>query len=298
MYRSMQQNNFIAYLQERFPPVTMLLFVILFFTVYSISSLSQEPESLNMTTFGGALAVISFFFRLRVFDEIKDYEIDTLNHPQRVLQSGRVTLRQLTIVAGVGILVELVWSIAMGTEAVVAWLVALGYSVLMRYEFFVGDWLRKRLLIYAVSHMLVMPLVIAWIWLAFSPVLTVPFIWLASLSLLAGFSFEIARKIHALSAERTTVDSYSKAIGYRFSIGLVLLLLLAGTAVQWRLLQLVSARDWAFVILSASYLLTLVVYLRSLVRIRETTLRKAELGVSLFMLISYVSIIIEANFNV
>ena len=290
-------RNLPAYLQERFPPVNMMLFAILFFTVFSVSSLSEGLSVQSGVVVGGVLAVISFFFRLRVFDEIKDYEIDAINHPQRVLQSGRVSVKQLIIIALLGTVVELSWSAGMGAEVLIAWLLAVGYSVLMRYEFFVGDWLRKWLLLYAVSHMLVMPLVIAWIWLAFSSTLNVHFFLLALLSLLAGFSFEIARKIHAPVAERATVDSYSKSVGYRFSIGLVLLLLLGGTAVQWHLLQVIAARDWAFVVLSLSYLITLVVYLRTLVNAQEATLRKAEVGVSLFMLISYVSIIIEASFQ-
>ena len=288
-------KNFVAYLRERFPPVNVMLFAILFLTVYSISRLSPEGHSLDIGRWVGVLAVISFFFRLRVFDEIKDYELDALNHPQRVLQSGRVTLRQLKAVALVGTAVELVWSVGMGSGVLVAWLTAVGYSLLMRYEFFVGDWLRKRLLIYAISHMLVMPLIIAWVWLAFRDTFSSSFFLLAALSLLAGFSFEIARKIHAPAAERATVDSYSKTVGYRFAIGLVLVLLLAGTAVQWQLLRDVSARSWAFVVLSLSYLVTLVVYLRNLMRPQEKALRKAELGVSLFMLISYISIIVEAN---
>ena len=265
----MMFKNLVAYFRERFPPVNMMLFAILFFTVYSISSLSEATPIGGFVVMGGVAAVISFFFRLRVFDEIKDYEIDALNHPHRVLQSGRVSLKQLKAIALIGTLVELSWSVWMGFEVLLVWLLAVGYSVLMRYEFFVGDWLRKRLLVYAISHMLVMPLVIAWVWIAFNYVLNAHFILLASLSLLAGFSFEIARKIHAPCAERATVDSYSKSIGYRFSIGLVLLLLLAGTAVQWQLLQVVSAHDWAFVVLSLSYLVTLMIYLRNLTNAHE-----------------------------
>lgn len=291
----MPLKNLVAYLQERFPPVNMLLFAILFFTVYSISSLSPASERLHGLAWGGVLAVISFFFRLRVFDEIKDYRIDALNHPQRVLQSGRVTLRQLISVALVGTVIELIWSVAMGPGAVLGWLVAVGYSLLMRYEFFVGHWLQERLLLYAASHMLVMPLVIAWVWLAFNPALNNGVGLLAALSLLAGFAFEVARKIHAPAAERATVDSYSKAIGYRTSIALVLLLLLAGAVVQGQLLLTVAARPWALVVLTGSFLLTLVVYVIALKSPREPLLRKAELGVSLFMLISYVTIIAEAN---
>ncbi len=293
----MHLKYFMAYLQERFPPVNMLLFAILFFTVYSISSLQAGHSTLDASALWGVWAVISFFFRLRVFDEIKDYEIDTLNHPHRVLQSGKVSLEQLKTIALAGAVAELSWSTWMGMDVLAAWLLAVGYSLLMRYEFFVGKWLKKRLLVYAFSHMLIMPFIIAWVWLAFSNVWDVDFFLLAALSLLAGFSFEIARKIHAPQAERPTVDSYSKAIGYRFSIILVLLLLLAGTAVQYSLLQRLSAGHWAFILIGLLYLVILWVYSKNLKNAHEKALRKAELGVSLFMLISYVSIIIVANFK-
>ena len=55
-------------------------------------------------------AVISFFFRLRVFDELKDYELDLQNHPQRVLQSGRITLRKLFRISLGGSVLEAAWS--------------------------------------------------------------------------------------------------------------------------------------------------------------------------------------------
>lgn len=109
--------------------------------------------------------------------------------------------------------------------------------MLMRYEFFVGHWLQKRRLLYAAWHMLV----IAWIWLASNPMLNDDVGRLAALSLLAGFAFEVARKIHAPAAERATVDSYSKAVGYRTSIVLVLL---AGAAVPGQLLRITELLSW------------------------------------------------------
>lgn len=70
-------KNLVAYFHERFPPVNMMLFIILFFTVYSISSLSEATPIGGFVMLGGVAVVTSFFFRLRVFDEIKDYEMDS-----------------------------------------------------------------------------------------------------------------------------------------------------------------------------------------------------------------------------
>lgn len=298
----MKARHFWAYLQERFPVVNMALFAILFLTVQSVAAIAApfdpHPPPPGWREGLGAAAVISFFFRLRVFDEIKDYALDAHNHPHRVLQSGRVTLRGLVRVSLAGGVLEALWSAHMGMPALATWLAAVAYSLLMRYEFFAGDYLKKRLLLYAFTHMLIMPLVIWWIWSAYAYWLVVAghLAVLALLSLLGGFSFEVARKIHAPGEERERVDSYSKSLGYAPAILTVLALLLAGVSVQGYLLYLLYAGWLPYLVIGGLYVLTLALYGLSLTRPREKTLKLAELLVSLFMLVSYVSIIIEANF--
>lgn len=293
--------NLLAYFRERFPVINMALFAILFLTVYSVADFynpGQDPSVLSLEVLWGIMAVISFFFRLRVFDEIKDYDLDVLNHPQRVLQSGRVSLRLLTKVSISGTILEILWSLYMGIPVFWCWLAAFGYSLLMRYEFFVGAYLKKRLLLYAFSHMLVMPLIILWVWSAFVPDMRMGsgFYLLAALSLLGGFSFELARKIHIKEAERSLVDSYSKSLGFPVAVLAVLLILLAGVATQLYLLSLMDAALWTYIMIVVLYLLTLFLYLYSFVKPGEKLLRTAEKFVSLFMLVSYLSIIIVVNF--
>ena len=291
----MALKNLPAYLNERFAPVNMILFAILFLTVFCVSQFGAEPlPSLTWVEAWGAVAVISFFYRLRVFDEHKDYAIDQVNHPDRVLQSGRITLRELTLVSGILTVAEAGWSVYMGGPVLGLWALAVGYSLLMRVEFFVGDWLKQRLTLYAITHMLIMPLIIAWLYRAYHASIGGSYWLLAALSLLAGFSFEVARKTHSADAERTTVDSYSKELGFRTSVATILLLLVVGTGVQYYLLSLLDARLWPYITLAVLMVGTLGLYLKNLRSPQESSLRKAELAVSLFMLISYVSIIIEA----
>jgi 4-hydroxybenzoate polyprenyltransferase len=289
----MNLRDFSAYLRERFPPVNMALFAILFLTVYAVARATQPAAS--ATDFGGRevlgiVATISFFFRLRVFDEIKDYASDVEHFPHRVLQSGRVTLGQLQRVAWVGLALEAVWSIWMGWPTLLAWALVVGYSLLMRYEFFVPGWLRPRLVLYAFTHLLIMPLIIGWVWSAYAaePLLSRPLLLLALLSLLGGLSFEVARKIKPAEAEREGVDSYSRSLGYAGAIVAVLLVLLAGVAVQTYLLRLLHTRYWPFWLMGGLYAVTLLVYLRSLTHPATKILKLAELLVSLFMLTSYV----------
>jgi hypothetical protein len=293
----MNLRSFAAYLAQRFPPVNMGLFAILFLTVWSVAGTAGTGPApvFSWREVGGVLATISFFFRLRVFDEIKDYATDAVNHPQRVLQSGGVTLKQLQVVAWLGAAGELAWAGSMGPASVGGWLLVVAYSLLMRYEFGASEFLKPRLVLYALSHMLIMPLLIGWLWVTYQPEWPLPtrFFMLAALSLLGGFAFELARKTHAPEAERPGIDSYSKSISYRGAIAAVLLVLLGGIVVQTLLLRQLHAGWWSFGLLAGLFIGTLLVYLRAAVQPQEKLLRTAELLVSLFMLTSYLAVILE-----
>ncbi|MFD2784510.1 UbiA prenyltransferase family protein [Hymenobacter rubripertinctus] len=295
----MRLKNLLAYLHERFPVVNMALFAILFLTVYAVARATQPAAALAVgwREALGMGATISFFFRLRVFDEIKDYAADTEHFPQRVLQTGRVTLGQLRVLAGAGLGLEALWSGLMGGTVLLAWGLAVGYSLLMRYEFFRPAWLRPRLVLYAGLHLLIMPLIIGWLWSAYAapPLLTRPLVLLALLALLGGLAFEIARKIKLPAAERPGVDSYSRTLGYGGAVAAVLAVLLAGVGVQSYLLRLLHTSAWPFWLLGGLYAATLLAYLRSLTHPGPKILKVAELLVSLFMLTSYLALLVEVG---
>lgn len=292
--------NLWDYLKERFPVVNMLLFAILFLTVYAIATYTQQltfSQHSLLFIFGGIISAISFFFRLRVFDEIKDFAIDSINHPQRVLQSGRITIKQLQWTAAALFFIEAAWTVMAGTICIICWLAAIVYSILMRYEFFIPALLKKSLLGYAFAHMLIMPLIICWLW--WGTIIAGGWnsylLLLCLLSLTGGFSFEIARKIHVAATEKKTIDSYSKSLGFNTSIVLVNLLLAAGITTQFFLLQYIHAQYWAYGLILLLFLSTLLFYTAIVIRPTEKKLRQAEVLVSLFILVSYVSVIVQIS---
>ncbi|AZQ44918.1 UbiA family prenyltransferase [Nonlabens ponticola] len=281
----------------------MGLFAVLFFTVRAVAFDGQNNPIDNdlqkswWWIVTGVIAVISFFFRLRVFDEIKDFSIDSVNHPDRVLQSGRVHLKQLQIISYSLIALEVGWSLLTGVPTFLGWLAAVGYSLLMRYEFFVPVFLKKSLILYGFTHMLIMPLIILWIYVAHAGLyFPLAFWYVCAASLLAGFSFEIARKIHAPSHERSGIDSYSKSLGFKVAVGTLLIVLAGGLAVQYLLLNALAANWYVVALIGIIYLLLLILYITNLRKPDENQLRKGELLVSLFMIASYLSVIIVVNF--
>lgn len=213
---------FWAWMRERFPPSHAVLFVVLYLTaaLTAQAMVRPGPVIVRLSDASSCAAAYAFFLMLRIFDEHKDYAVDAVNHPDRALQRGWITLAHLRVLGAIAILVQLLVSLVSddGWGPVTQWwLIALGWSLLMAREFFAADWLRSRLLLYAASHMLVMPLVM--MWMAQMGVgrtaLPLSIGWLAALSFTSGFAFEVARKTKAPADERDGVDSYSAIAGPR-----------------------------------------------------------------------------------
>ena len=207
---------------ERFPLRNLLFFAPLF-AAAQVGAPGARGGPIVVR--GGALidfaAFWSFFLLLRVYDEHKDFAADALAHPQRVLQRGLVSLAQLRVLAGLSIALQLGASLArdggVPGAATAWWLAAMGWSALMAREFFAPRWLRAHLVIYAVSHMLVMPLLIAWAAaMAGADGRSVGAITaVAVLAFTDGLAVEIARKLRAPEDERPTADSYTQSLGMR-----------------------------------------------------------------------------------
>jgi len=105
------------------------------------------------------LGALLFVFHLRVFDDVKDADTDRVIEPTRPIPRGLVSEREVDALSVVLLLVEAGLYAAIGQLTFVIWLIAAGFTVLMRVEFFVGEWLDKHVLTYAISHMVSMGLV-------------------------------------------------------------------------------------------------------------------------------------------
>jgi 4-hydroxybenzoate polyprenyltransferase len=210
------------------------------------------------------LVLFGLFFQLRVADEHKDNEEDTKFRPERPVPRGLVQLAELRAVAfgvaalQIGLTAWLDWTLLGPLALVWAWM------AVMTKEFFVPAWLRKRPIIYMVSHMAIMPLIdlyaTACDWLpagvgaheGFGLTLGAFLL----LSLVNGTVIEIARKSWAPEDEREGVETYSKLWGPGFAGTAVLGVILAALAVaafvnvrsgagQWFLFGLLAVGAYA-----------------------------------------------------
>jgi 4-hydroxybenzoate polyprenyltransferase len=163
------------------------------------------------------LLAISFFFRLRLFDELKDEETDRKVNPTRPLVRGLLSSQAVKNAAYVLIAFEVILSAFVGVYALLPMLVAIGYSLLMYNEFFIGTWLRTQLLLYAITH----TVVVIFLGYALAVVVTGNPLWsFPGVFFLSGIMnwnlfniFEISRKSFAPDEERPHVESYTSLYG-------------------------------------------------------------------------------------
>lgn len=284
-----------AWFMERFPPANALLFFILYLTCAAVARHSFGGIVISLVDIAGCLVAWSYFLMLRIFDEHKDYELDLQNHPQRVLQSGLITLAHLRVLGAIAIAAQVIWSLYVDDwqfgAATLAWGIAFLWTCLMGKEFFCGEWLEKRLTLYAFSHMLVMPLLVWWLAnLGASGVEAGPaIVWLMGLAFASGFAFEITRKARGADEERDTVDSYSRIFGVRGAALVIVALVLAMGALQLGLIHALmdTLPWWALLVIVAFSLLALDSLRRYAAEPTEKARERNEGMVALLMLAGY-----------
>ncbi len=214
-------ERLLAYSKQRFPLVEHGVMI----TVYVLSNLfvaqalepGLETMSVGITTLSAIAVVFLFFLHLRVFDEHKDYDADVEFHGERVLQRGVITLTHLKVVGALAITAQFAICMMHSTAAGAAWLIAFGYSLIMLKEFFCREWLEARFLLYAISHLLVMPLLA----LVVYSLATGNMPWQAPgwyylyalLGFFVMFNWEISRKIRAPEDEVDGIQTYTKVFG-------------------------------------------------------------------------------------
>ena len=233
------------YLAERFPvPVTFLLAAA---TAAAASVVAQEPGFgagnhsyvFDLSDVGaGAALMFLLLFHLRVFDEHKDFAQDQATRPDRPVQRGVVTLGELKVAGAIAIGLELAIAFAAFGADGVWWLLPLGYSVLMLYEFGAKHWLERHYGVYAISHSAITSAVCVALVMMADPVFGEPsaphLAVFAGLALASTFSIDVLRKTWAPASEIEGVDSWSKLLGRGLAALLgIMLLVVATVAAGW-----------------------------------------------------------------
>lgn len=208
-----------TYQKERFPLAAHGPLIAAFSAcAVSFSSLLRSDPvpsvAMYLTAFGVCLLM---FLQLRIADEFKDADEDARWRPYRPVPRGLVNLRELrwVFIAAAVIQVALVVALDWRLFAVLA--VAWVYLACMSVEFFCRSWLKRRPVIYLVSHMGIMPLVdffaTACEWLPRGSSAPAGLGWFLAASFFNGIVIETGRKLRQPAAEEEGVETYSRLWG-------------------------------------------------------------------------------------
>jgi hypothetical protein len=207
-----------AFLRERYEPASHLVMAACFALGNGAVAVGAADAAARPSRMVAAIVVaFVFFLRLRVFDEIKDYDTDVAVNPARPLARGLIDVGEARRVALGLAVVESMIVLAIEPSALLAWLLSFVYSLAMFAEFGVGAWLRPRLELYAVTHTFVAALLGTCVasLVTGQALWELPFAtWLLAPANWAVFNvFEFSRKTFAPSEERTGVPTYSNRLG-------------------------------------------------------------------------------------
>lgn len=284
--------RYFAYLKERFP---LLNHGILILSYYSSNQfLAQVLENsgsgvhYNLNSLGGAIVILCMFYHLRVFDEHKDYDDDVKFYPERILSKGIISLKELKITGAAAIALELVISFFLGLPAFIAVVLTILFSLLMLKEFFVGEWLRKNFFIYAISHMLIMPmfaLVIFSITTGKFFFEADPLFYLYSfVGFFVTFNWEVSRKIRAPEDEIAGVSTYSQIFGVYGAAYLVIIIRVIDTAMVSVVGYFLGLSIWFYLVLIILFLVCLTGLLQFRFNTNKKTAKLMETYAGLYII--------------
>lgn len=240
------------YLNTRFMillilPLTIIQFMVLVKVIGSSSSVIYLV--IGYGTF------LTYFLLLRLLDEQKDFQHDSLYYPDRPVQTGLISSKEL----GVLIFFICITTLAVNTVliplSISGWLWLTGsYIWLMRQEFFIKDWLRPRLILYTLTHQVSVIILLTYLirlnsqdrWDMFTVAILL-------INWLIIFLIELGRKIRSTIEEPTGArDTYSSYLGRTPAV--VLWLLMAGVLI-WYVSTVFQLGNWYWIL----WLLALVI---------------------------------------
>ena len=187
------------------------------------------------------IIIFMFFFQLRITDEFKDYEEDLKYRSYRPVQRGIISLKTLGKIGIVTVIIQIMLAHVIDPEIIYFMIFVWIYMFLMAKEFFIKKWLTKRILIYALSHVVIMvfiTLVIVeatqyivpknifdvFILQRYRHNIDFALIPLFALNYLNGIVLEIGRKTRRADEEEHGVQTYSKLWGRKKAVVILSLL--------------------------------------------------------------------------
>ncbi len=285
------------YLDERFPLTTHLVVVFaFFFSNYFLAErlLHTGPATLGPRALAGMVAVLLTFFLLRIFDEFKDYDRDVIAHPDRIVSRGIMPLAELRTMGWVVVGILAACNLFLGWQVFATYLAVITFALLMYKEFFVGEWLSKHVMLYALTHQVITPLLCLFVYAiaAFqaSGAWHAPFWLQLAMGAGTGLGWEMSRKVRMPDDEHPQIDTYSKHFGPMVASMMAFAILVSGAACASYAGLLAGFPAYAFGLLGLGLLVATVGFVRFWLKPTSKGAKGLDNWAAVLMLLCYIAI--------
>jgi 4-hydroxybenzoate polyprenyltransferase len=221
-------KSWTQFTKERFDPVFHIVMVIVFLMAHVLVARAIRPLMIDVQDIIILfIGVAAFYFKLHLYDEVRNYGLDIIVNKSRPLPRGLLTHKDMFRGMLVCIIVELICFSTQGLQSFVSIFLAIAYSLIMFKEFFIAEKLRLYLTTYAITHTIVTSFlsVAIFSFLTHSSFLQIvtdmAFLSFALATWLLFNIFEFGRKSFASSEERKNRDTYSSLFGRTGAVALV-----------------------------------------------------------------------------
>ena len=241
------------FIKERFDPVLNTVTIAALFSANAAIACLSYPSDFSKNwcfILQGFLLVWLIFFHMRLFDDVKDYEIDKVINKDRPLPRGLLSLTEYGFGVLGCIIVEIILAFSLGRSIFLSYIVVLSFTLVMRLEFFIGDWLRPKMELYAITHTFsacLQGLLVCSIFSGASVFEMKAGIYFFALCNWFVFNvYEFGRKTFGHEEERDGVDSYSNRLK---PVGAFLLLFanMIFAIILLAMALLNTSRSWSFI---------------------------------------------------
>jgi 4-hydroxybenzoate polyprenyltransferase len=174
--------------------------------------------------------VFLFFLRTRLIDEIKDVTHDDKHYPDRPVQRGLVSIRELKVTALilVGIEIALQITASVSVPAFIVYGAFLAFTFLMSQDFFIPEILEKRFWLLVSVHHFVFLLLALYAGTLFTDTFFLPKNptdwWFIIAVLIPPLLFELSRKLTPRDSAADTKhanDTYAKRWGVQNTLAVI-----------------------------------------------------------------------------
>jgi hypothetical protein len=237
-----------AFLKERFP-----LHILTFTTLSSVLGAGAVSTDIisGWHVISAFVITTLFLFHVRAIDERRDFVNDSKLHPDRPVQQGLISIKQLLLLSISGILLSLLLALNASMATLIIALLFVGFTSLAAFDFFIPMYFKNKPVLY---HIVNSPQMILTQWLIFS-------VYTESFAINTGmllfmlliynniFILEVVRKVKAPIHD--TEDSYTAHLGIKKSVIFLILMVVAAYVIYYFILNYVLASTNIFYITGA-----------------------------------------------